>query len=271
MKSISKDNWNIGSFVKLKNDSWLEKYRIAGRIAGETLSLLSREVEKGTMKSLLELDKLAGEYIKDNDCEVTFCGYHGFPSNCCISVNRQLVHSIATNYVLQEGDMVSFDLGATYQGAIGDTALTLIYGKPKSENHLRIIKDTEESMMKGIAAIEVGKRLGCIGEAIWKYAHNKGYGVITHYGGHGICATEDGVGIPHAEPFVSNRSTSNEGIRLENGMVLAIEPMLTSGSTKTWIDGDGWTVNCEADLSAHAEHSIFIHDDKVEILTERKN
>jgi methionyl aminopeptidase len=118
--------------------------------------------------------------------------------------------------------------------------------------------------MQGIQAVRVGKRLGCIGEAIYKSAKNNGFSIIQQYGGHGISW-----GTPHASPFVANKSSANEGMRMQNNLTLAIEPMLTMGSTKTWTDEDGWTVWCEAEISAHWEHTIYLHEDRVEIITDR--
>lgn len=271
MKVISNGSWLAeSSLIKLKDDGVLEHYRIAGKVAAGALSLLEQEVYNRTSLSLLELDKLAHDYILDNGCEITFLDYHGFPNSICVSINKQLVHGVATNYHFQEGDMVSFDLGATFKGAIGDTALTCIYGEPKSQEQIKIIRATKEALMKGIAAIKMGKRLGSIGEAIWKSARGNGFNIIEQYGGHGICS-KDGVGIPHALPFVANRAVSNEGVHFQPGMVLAVEPMLTDGSTKTWVDSDSWTVHCEAKLSSHEEHTIFIHEDHVEILTARES
>jgi methionyl aminopeptidase len=252
------------SFIKLKDFSWLERQRIAGKVAARALLLLEGLVKEKTIKSLLELDKLVYEFICDNKCTPTFLGYKGFPNSCCYSINQQLVHGVATNRKLENGDVISFDLGATYEGAIADTALTCIYGEPKKNEHTKIIQATEEALMKGIAAIQVGKRLGIIGNTIYKSAKGNNFSVINNYGGHGL-----EYDIPHAAPFVANKSQPDEGCRIMSNMTLAIEPMLTTGSTKTWIDKDGWTVWCDAEMSAHQEHTIFIHEDKVEIITDR--
>jgi methionyl aminopeptidase len=251
--------------VRLKNEDWLVKQRVAGKVAGGALSLLEQEVKNGTNKSLLELDRLAETYIRDNNCIPTFLLYKGFPNSVCISVNQQLVHGVCTDYHLQDGDVVSFDLGATKDGAISDSALTTIYGAPKNTQHLELIKTTQEALMKGIAAIKIGNQLGAIGEAISKHTKSKRFGNIVRYGGHGLDWN-----IPHAEPFVCNEGSSNQGIRFQPNMTLAIEPMLTTGSTKTWVDADGWTVYCEAEMSAHFEHTIYLHEDNtVEIITDR--
>ena len=250
--------------VTLKDQNWLEKQRVAGKVVAGALTLLENEVKNGTNKSLLELDVLAEIFIRDNNCVPTFLHYKNFPNSVCISVNRQLVHGIPTDYKLQNGDVVSFDLGATFEGAIGDSAITCIYGQPKSEQHVKLVAATELALMKGIEAIKVGNRLGCIGEAIYKSVRSNNFSVVCNYGGHGIDWE-----TPHASPFVANKANINEGIRIQENLTLAIEPMLTTGSTKTWTDKDGWTVWCEADMSAHFEHTIFVHKDHVEVITDR--
>jgi methionyl aminopeptidase len=249
--------------VRLKDNDWLNKQRVAGRIAAEALKLLEGLVKSKTSSSLKELNAIAEEHIARNNGIPTFKNYKGFPAGVCISVNKQLVHGIPTDYKLQDGDLVSFDLGVTIEGAIADTAITCIYGEPKYPRHVELVKATEEALMQGIQAVEVGKRLGVIGQAISKCAKAMGFEVISQYGGHGLDWD-----IPHAPPFVSNKSGANEGIRIQPGLTIAIEPMLTTGSIKTWTDKDGWTVHCDAD-SAHFEHSVYVHEDHVEIITDR--
>lgn len=268
--------FNVTSFatnnclVSLKNQDWLEKQRIAGKVAANALSLLEQQVKNKTTLSLLELNQLAEEFILDHKCSLTFKGYKGFPAGVCISVNKQLVHGIPTQYYLQEGDIVSFDLGATFQGAIADSALTCIYGQAKSEQYLELLKVTETALLKGIQAIKIGNRIGCIGNAIHKYIKSQGFGTIDKWGGHGINISEDGIGIPHAAPFVSNRSTTDEGIRIQPGLSIAIEPMAVIGDTYTFVDKDGWTV-CAQNVNSHSEHSIFVHNNYVEVITWREN
>jgi methionyl aminopeptidase len=269
----SQQNWFANNdLVRLKNQDWLEKQRVAGRVAAGALSLLEQEVKNGTTKSLLELDILADQYIRDHHCSPTFYMYKGFPNSVCISVNQQLVHGIPTNYHLQDGDIVSFDLGATNFGTnfgcVGDTALTTIYGQPKNIKHQELIKATKEALTKGIEAIKIGNQIGCIGEAIYKCGRSYGLAVVDKYGGHGICSL-NGVAIPHASPFISNKASSKEGIRIVSGMTIAIEPLFVIGtSNKTTVSDDGWTVNCE-NICSHEEHTIFIHEDYVEIITDR--
>jgi len=263
MRMTDKNPFSSNGLIKLKNQNWLEKQRIAGRIAAETLVKLQGFVEGRTFHSMKALNEVAEHYITQAGGTPTFKGYKGFPAGVCISINKHLVHGIPDDTVLNDGDVVSFDLGVTYEGAIADTALTCIFGTPKSQRHVELVKATEESLMKGIEAVAAGKRLGCIGHAIYKYARGKGFGVIDNYGGHGLDWD-----IPHAAPFVSNKANPEEGIRIQPGLAIAIEPMLVLGSTNTHTLADGWTVATE-DIGAHFEHSIYVHEDHVEIITDR--
>ena len=259
-KELFADN----SLIRLKDNNWLEKQRVAGRIAAETLFLLQNALKDSPPNpSLLDLNQIAEDYIHNHGGTCTFKGYKGFPAGVCISVNRQVVHGIPTDYRLQEGDLVSFDLGVTIEGAIADTAITCIYGEPRSAKHVLLVRATEEALMEGIAAIKVGERLGVVGQAISKCAKEYGFNVINNYGGHGLDWN-----TPHAQPFVENISVSSKGVRIQPGLVIAIEPMFVLGSVATTTAEDGWTVTTP-DLSAHFEHSIFVHPDHVEIITDR--
>jgi methionyl aminopeptidase len=268
MRVSSSGTFASNEFVTLKDQNWLDKQRVAGKIAAGALLLLEQQIKNNTDLSLIELNNLAEQYIQDHHCSLTFKGYKGFPAGVCISVNKQLVHGIPTDYHLKDGDLISFDLGTTYQGAIADTAITCIYGMPKSERHRLLVQATEECLMAGIKAIEVGKKLGVIGNAISNVNKKYGFGLVTKYGGHGLCTTKDGVGIPHAPPFIANKASVNEGIRIQPGLVIAIEPMLIIGDTYTFVEKDGWTV-CGMGISAHFEHSLYVHEDHVEIISQR--
>jgi methionyl aminopeptidase len=264
MRSGGKSEFATNMFVSLKDDKWLEHQRIAGRIASDTLLFLEQQVKEKTTKSLLELNNEAEKVIADAGGAPTFKGYKGFPAGVCISVNKQLVHGIPSNYQLKDGDIVSFDLGVTIEGTIADTAITCIYGEPQHPQHAKLVRATEEALMKGIEAIKVGAKLGVIGQAISKCAKGYGYNIINNYGGHGLDWN-----TPHASPFVANKATADEGIRIQPGLAIAIEPMLVLGSTTTTTLNDGWTV-MTPDLSAHFEHSVFVHEDRVEIITSRE-
>lgn len=250
--------------ITLHGDSWLHKQRVAGKVVAEILSQLKKLVDEKTNLSMLELSRFAENYIVNNGCSATFKGYHGFPEAVCISINNQLVHGIPTDYKLQDGDIVTFDLGATYDGAIADSAVSYIYGEGKPE-HIKLLRSTEEALYKAIKVIKVGDRLGSIGEAIYKSAKNNGFNVITQYGGHGLA-----INNPHVAPFVCNKGRFDEGVRFQQGLSIAIEPLFVIGDTKTYTDKDGWTV-CSAGICAHFEHTVYVHEDHVEIITDGRN
>jgi methionyl aminopeptidase len=263
MRLSTVNSFNTNGLVKLKNQDWLDKQRIAGKIAAECLRQLEDYIKGKTFHSMATHVEAIDRYIIKEGGIPTFKNYKGFPSAVCVSINKQLVHGIPDDTVLSDGDVVSFDLGVTYKGAIADTALTCIMGTPKSERHVELLQATEEALMKGIEAVKVGARLGAIGHAIAKHAKSKGFGLVTNYGGHGLDWD-----IPHASPFVSNTGLPDEGIRIQPGLSIAIEPMLVIGKPTTKTLDDGWTV-VTPDIGAHFEHSIFVHEDHVEIITDR--
>lgn len=268
MRVMLKELFKENGFFQLHDNDWLIKQRIAGKIAAKALNNLETLVKNKTNYSLIELSNISENLITEAGGTPTFKGYKGFPASVCISINKQLVHGIPTDYHLQDGDIVKFDLGVTYEGAIVDTAITCIYGTPKHDWHIKIINATYEALDKGIAAIAVDKKLGVIGNAIYKSAKGNGFSVITKYGGHGISSDKDGNGILHANPFIENKSEINVGIRFQEGFSIAIEPLLVGGnSTKTYIDKYG-AVCCE-DICAHFEHTVYVHKNYVEIITAR--
>lgn len=249
----------------LQGNDWLTKQRVAGKVAAKAISTLVAAVKDKTKLSTLDLSKLAEEVIINNNCTPTFKGYKGFPESVCISVNNELVHGIPKNYYLEEGDVISFDLGATFEGAIADTAVTVIYGEPKSKEHVKLIETTESALLEAIKKIKIGDRIGVIGETIYKIGRSNGFAVVDAYGGHGLSWN-----TPHSNPFISNKSNSNTGIRFQQGMTFAIEPLFVIGSdnyTKT--EADGWTVSTK-NISSHFEHSVYIGEDNVEIITQRE-
>jgi len=250
--------------IYLKDKFWLERQQIAGKCVGGILKTINTMiVEKIPNLSLKDIEEEAIRQIAENKCTATFKDYKGFPGAICLSVNKQLVHGVPTNYILQDGDVVKFDLGATYNGAIADAAATAIYGAPKSKQHVDLIEICKNSLTQAIQAVKIGKQLGCIGYAIHKYVtSNSRFGLITNYGGHGLDEN-----IPHATPFVANKSKANEGPRIQEGLSIAIEPMLVIGDNRTRVGPDGWTV-LTSDIGAHFEHSIFVAEDKTYVLTE---
>lgn len=268
MKISIKESYNQNGFFPLLSNDWLLNQRIAGKVAAKILITLEDLVKQKTKLSLIELDNIAEKIIEENNCKPTFKGYRNFPASVCMSVNNQLVHGIPNEYKLQEGDLITFDVGVTYNESIADTAITCIYGNPKNNMHVKLINATNEALNKAIALLKVDKRIGDIGNCIYKSAKGNGFAVINEYGGHGISQDSNGKGILHNDPFIPNKSDTNYGIRIQPGLCLAIEPLLVNGySTRTFIDKNK-TVCCE-DICAHAEHTVFIHKDSVEIITSR--
>lgn len=262
--NVSGGAFASNGYFNLKGQDWLEKQRVAGKVVADSLSILESLVVQATPWTALELNKMIEDYILDHKCTATFKGYKGFPAGVCVSINKELVHGIPKDYHFQEGDVISFDLGATYEGAIADSALTCIFGQPKIERHVKLLEATKEALMAGIAAIKVGDHLGVIGNAIQNIAKKHKFASVTQYGGHGLDWN-----TPHAAPFVSNKAETNEGIRIQPGLAIAIEPMFVIDSSITKVSDDGWTVVTN-DIGAHFEHSVFVHKDgSVEIITDR--
>lgn len=251
--------------VTLKDSRWLKYQKHAGICVSKILTSCENVIKEKTPNlSLIDLENIALEIMKSMDCTPTFLNYrNSFPSAICTSVNKNVVHGIVTEYILQDGDVVSVDLGATFNGAIADAARTFIYGEANSKEIYRMIDTCKNALQAGIDAISIGKRIGAIGNAIHKYTKDSGFKLITRYGGHGISWNK-----PHDSPFVANRASINDGIRIKPGLAIAIEPMLILGSSdSTKVLEDGWTVEAEG-ISCHFEDSVFIeNDNKIHVLT----
>lgn len=250
-------------FVSFKSNRWFERQKIAGAVLAVILKDCTSLIESSENIPLKELEQIAIKHIENNDCIATFKGYYGFPSAICTSVNNQLVHGIVTDYIVKKGDLVTVDVGVTYKGAIADAAYTSVCGKETKDINIRMLQVCQGALQAGISAIKVGARLGVIGNAIHKYAKDTEFGLITKYGGHGLDWDK-----PHAKPFVANRATPYEGIRIQPGLAIAIEPMLVIGSTDTKVLSDKWTVVTPG-LGCHFEHSIFVQENgEVSIITD---
>jgi len=260
-----KSPFDDNQLIRLKDQAQLEKYRFAGSVAAKCLSQVESIVQdKIPNLSLKDLESECVKIIESSNCIPTFLGYKGFPGAICASVNKQIVHGIPNSYVLKEGDVLKIDVGATYGGIIGDSAITLIYGDPKEQEHLELLNMCEGSLYAAISAIKIGNRLGCIGDTIRNYVKSTPFSIITDYGGHGLSTNN-----PHSQPFVPNIAKKDEGIRIQPGLVIAIEPMLVIGGAKTSRMRDGWTV-CGMGISAHYEHTVFITETGVEVMTMRE-
>jgi methionyl aminopeptidase len=257
-------NFDESGLVILKDLEWLKKQQVAGKCAATVLQTCKKMVEEHIPNlKLLDLESVIDGILEKYNCSATFYGYNGFPSKICISVNEQLVHGIPSDYILKDGDVIKLDFGATYENVIADTAITCIYGPPKSKEHVRLLEICSGALNAAIKSVKVGSRLGVIGRAIYMAIKNSGFGVITKYGGHGISYNK-----PHAPPFVANKACCDEGIRIKPGLCIAIEPMLVMGlDTTTTVKEDGWTVICRG-IAVHVEHTIFVQEHCVEVVTD---
>ncbi len=249
--------------VELKSARELEVMRQSGRINAEIRALLCEAIRPGVTGA--ELDRLAKDAIAKHGAEPTFVGYAPFgkpayPGAICFSVNEELVHGIPSDRVLEEGDIVSIDLGVTYNGYVSDAAFTAPVGEVSAE--ARALMDaTRRGLWAGIEAAQAGNRLGDVGAAIAAEAQGK-YGIIRGYGGHGVGRKM------HMEPHVPNFGTAGKGLKLMPGMVLALEPMFALGDEETEETDDEWTVvMVDGRLSAHFEETVAITEDGPEVLT----
>jgi methionyl aminopeptidase len=235
--------------------------REAGRVVGQTLQILKDATKPGVV--VKELDKLVRKEYAKRGVTATFLGYAypPYPATVCISINEELVHGIPGNRVIKEGDLVSIDLGATYKGYVGDSAITFTVGEPTEEQQ-KLIDVTRESLWRGIRTAKAGVRLGEVSAAIGDYIESQGYGVVREYVGHGVGRQM------HEEPQVPNYRSERPGPVLRKGMVLALEPMVTVGDWRTKKHDDGWTVSTlDGSLCAHFEHTIAITEGDAEVLT----
>ena len=246
--------------ISVKSKSELEKMRKAGIIAGNALHFGGRSIKVGM--TTFELDKIIHDYIVKNGAKPSFLGYGGFPASACISINNQVIHGIPSKKVrIQEGDIVSIDVGAYIDGFHGDTAYTFAVGKISQEAQ-QLLKVTEESLYKGIEQAIVGNRIGDIGHAVQEHCEAYGYGVVRKFIGHGLGRQL------HESPEVPNFGREGHGPRLVAGMTIAIEPMINAVGEDVKTLPDGWTVLTKSgSLSAHFEHSIAVTPDGPVILT----
>lgn len=245
--------------IIIKNDDEIALMKKAGRIVGETLLLLEKEVKPGITTA--DLDRIAEEFITKHGAKPSFKGLYGFPSSLCISVNEQVIHGFPGAYVLKEGDIVSIDCGAFYDGFHGDAARTFPVGNI-SVDAQKLIDITRGSFFEGIKFAKEGNNLTDISYGIQSYVEAAGFSVVRDFVGHGIGRKV------HEDPNVPNFGKSGRGPKLVKGMVLAIEPMVNAGTHKVKTLKDGWTVvTADASLSAHYENTVAILSDGPEILT----
>jgi len=245
--------------VILKSPEEIEKLRKSNRIVAEVLRDIADRVKPGVTTA--ELDRLSGELAEKKGAKPAFKGYRGYPYALCTSVNAEVVHGMPSDRRLKEGDILSIDFGVDYKGYFGDAAVTVPVGAV-SDEAVRLMRVTEESLYKAIAAAKVGNRLGDISGAVQSHVEDAGYAVVRDFVGHGIGR------MLHEEPQVPNYGIRGRGIELKAGMVLAIEPMVNEGTYKVRVLSNGWTVvTQDGKLSAHFEHSVAITQNGPEILS----
>ena len=246
--------------ISIKSHSEIEKMRAAGRLTAQARALAGSLVRPGATTA--DIDREVRKFIESHGGKPSFLGLYGFPASICASVNEVVIHGIPNRKKLQEGDIVSIDVGAFLDGFHGDCAATFPCGEV-SEEAARLIQVTRQSFFEGIRFAKVGERVSDIGHAVQQYVERFGYGVVRDYVGHGVGRSM------HEPPEVPNFGAAGHGARLQPGMVMAVEPMVCAGDWHVKnLDGNWTTVSVDGSLTAHYENTILITDGEPEILTD---
>lgn len=245
--------------IKLKTEEDLVALRENALLVSKTLAEVGRHVAPGITTK--ELDAIAEKFIRDNGAEPGFLGYGGFPYTLCISVNDTVVHGFPSDYKLQEGDIASVDCGTIYKGFYGDSAYTFPVGK-LSEVDQALLDATKASLYKGIEKAVAGNRIGDIGYAVQSYVEKLGYSVVRELVGHGIGKRM------HESPEVPNYGRPGRGVKLQEGMVICIEPMINEGVKEVYLEDNGWGVKTQDNKkSAHFELTVAVKHGAPEVLS----
>ncbi len=245
--------------IQYKSDEQIELIRESSLLVGKTLAEVAKLIKPGI--NPIELDRRAEEFIRDNQALPAFKGYGDFPNSLCLSVNDVVVHGIPSKEVLKDGDVISVDCGVLKNGYYGDSAYTFEVGEVASEVS-QLLRVTKESLYKAIDKAVVGNRMGDVSFAVQEHAEKHGYGVVKELVGHGI-----GQHL-HEKPEVPNYGRRGTGLKLMEGLVIAIEPMINLGKAAVWQLNDGWTIKTKDGLtSAHFEHTIAVRKGKADILS----
>ena len=245
--------------ITIKSKREIELLTVAGNVVYNTHKYLLPYIKEGITTN--ELNKLAEDFIISQDATPSFKGYEGFPTALCISINSEVVHGFPSERVLKKGDIVSIDIGACYKGYHGDSAWTYKVGNVSKEVEY-LLEHTEKSLYIGLEQIRPGNRIGDISYAVSEYAKKHKLGIVKELCGHGV-----GTNV-HEDPEVPNYGIPNTGPRLKEGMVLAVEPMLTLGSPRIFVHDNDWTVDTvDGSPSAHFEHTVVVTADGYKILT----
>ena len=245
--------------IYYKTEEEIDLIRNSSLLVAKTHAEIAGLIKPGV--TTLALDKIAEEFIRDNGGVPAFKGYNGFPNTLCMSPNDQVVHGIPNDRVLEDGEILSVDCGVVMNGYFGDSAFTYEVGDVEDETK-QLLKVTKESLYKGIEMAVLGNRIGDIGYAVQKHAESFGYGVVRELVGHGV-----GKNL-HESPEVPNYGKRGRGVKLKEGLVIAIEPMINMGTKKIMQHNDGWTITTiDNKPSAHFEHTIVVRKGKAEILS----
>ena len=245
--------------IYYKTEEEIDLIRNSSLLVAKTHAEIAGLIKPGI--TTLALDTIAEEFIRDNGGVPAFKGYGGFPNTLCMSPNDQVVHGIPNDRVLEDGEILSVDCGVVMNGYFGDSAFTYEVGDVDAETK-QLLKVTKESLYKGIEMAISGNRIGDIGYAVQKYAESFGYGVVRELVGHGV-----GKSL-HESPEVPNYGRRGRGAKLQEGLVIAIEPMINMGTRKIMQHNDGWTITTiDNKPSAHFEHTIVVRKRKAEILS----
>jgi len=253
--------------IELRTPAQIEQMKPAGRFVADVITRLAEVADVGV--NLLDLDRVAHEMIKERGAESCYLDYHPsfgaspFGKVLCTSVNDAVLHGLPHDYTLRDGDLLSVDFAASVDGWVSDSALSVVVGTPREED-LRLIDTTQRALAAGIDAARVGNRLGDISAAIAAVARGEGYSINTQFGGHGVGRTM------HGDPHVPNDGRAGRGLKLQAGLVIAIEPWFLHTTDEIYTDPDGWTLrSADGSRGAHSEHTIAITDDGPLVLTAR--
>ena len=245
--------------IRLKTREEIEILRENALMVSRTLAHVGRLVEPGI--TTRELDAVAEKYIRSLGAEPGFLGYEGFPATLCLSVNEVVVHGFPSDYRLREGDILSVDCGTKYRGFYGDSAYTFPVGKVDEETR-KLLDTTKASLYEGIAKAVAGGRIGDIGNAVQSYCESRGFSVVREMVGHGLGRNM------HESPEVPNYGRQGHGVKLREGMVIGIEPMINAGKKEVYLDDDGWgVITADHKKSAHFELTVAIRKGEPDVLS----
>lgn len=245
--------------IRLKTREEIEILRENALMVSKTLAHVGKLVEPGI--TTRELDAAAEKYIRSLGAEPGFLGYEGFPATLCLSVNEVVVHGFPSDYRLREGDILSVDCGTKYRGFYGDSAYTFPVGKV-DEKTRELLDTTKASLYEGIAKAVAGGRIGDIGNAVQSYCESRGFSVVREMVGHGLGRNM------HESPEVPNYGRQGHGVKLREGMVICIEPMINAGKKEVYLDDDGWgVITADHKKSAHFELTVAIRKGEPEVLS----